>query len=213
MGRLQGGGIYVVPVTGLGTPELLYTAQGGQRPTSYSPDGRVMAFNHISSNLHRDLWLLNLSGERKATAWVQSTFNYEQATFSPDGRWIAYVSDKGGSGDVYVRAIDGDREWPVSQNGGNTPLWRADGKELFYWNIATRSLMAVPISSTSTFEAGTPVKLFAIPRLRGLGVGQYSVAPDGQRFLILEPDAIDTQSTATQSIEVVLNWTDVLNRR
>jgi len=211
--RLQGGGIYVVPVTGLGKPELLYTAQGGQRPTSSSPDGRLMAFSQISANLHRDVWLLPLSGERKATPWVQSTYNHDQATFSPDGRWIAYVSDKGGPGDVYVRAIDGDREWPVSQNGGTAPLWRADGKELFYWNLATRSLMAVPIASASTFEPGTPVKLFAVPRLRA-SIGQYSVAPDGQRFLILEPDTIDPQSTATQSpIEVILNWTHALNER
>ena len=212
--RLQGGGIYVVPVTGTGKPELLYTAQGGQRPTSYSPDGRVLAFNQLSANLHRDIWLLALSGERTGTAWVQSTDNHDQATFSPDGRWMAYVSDKGGPGDVYVRAIDGDREWPVSQNGGNAPLWRADGKELFYWNFATRSLMAVPISSAPTFEPGAPVKLFTTPRLRGLGIGQYSVAPDGQRFVILELDAIDAQSAETQSpIEVILNWTDALNKR
>jgi eukaryotic-like serine/threonine-protein kinase len=211
--RLQGGGIYASATNGGGgDAQQLFRGEGGQRPTSWSRDGRVIAFNQINTrNLHRDVWLLPLSGDRKPTPLLQSTYIHEQAAFSPDGRWVAYASDKGGEVDVYVRAtVQGDREWRISQNGGNQPAWRADGRELFYWNPTLRTLMAVAIRPSATFEPATPAKLFNIPRLRTGGLGQYSVAPDGQRFLIIEPEGTPD---AQIPIDVVVNWTAVLNDR
>jgi dipeptidyl aminopeptidase/acylaminoacyl peptidase len=213
----QGGGVYEKIVAGVQDPQLLFRSEGGKRPTSWSPDGRFVAFTQIDDRtLHRSIWVYPLFGDRKPRPLLESTFSHEQLAFSPDGHWIAYASDKGGAFDVYIRAFpNGDREWRISQRVGNIPQWRADGRELFYWAQASRALMAVPIMSASSLEPGEPVKLFDVPLLRGGGFGQYSVTPDGQRFLIIEPEtAADRQTRQDQTpIQVVLNWAAALNRR
>src|SRR5262249_18518677 len=198
--------------------ELLFTAEGGQRPTGWSHDGRFLAFNQIDARLHRDVWILSLDGDRKAAPLLRSSsFNHEGAIFSPDGRLIAYASDKGGSFEVYVRAFpNGDREWHISQDGGNTPQWRADGRELLYWHPRTRAIMSVPIKSVSPFEPGTPVKLIDAAPFRQetiLGNLAFSVTPDGQRLLLIQrqnasPDPGDESS----ELKMVVNWTAALSK-
>jgi Tol biopolymer transport system component len=215
------GGVYAQSVPGgVGDAELLFAFEGlgalEYRPTSWSPDGRFVALMQFDlGHSHRIIDLLPMFGERKPTPLLQSTFNYNSAVFSPDGRWIAYTSDKSGASDVYVRAFPkGDREWRVSERTGDAPKWRGDGRELFYWNPVSRSMMAVPIKSNGSFEPGTPVKLFDVGFMPHGGVGQYSVTADGQRFLIIETETVASQQGAsTQApIEVVLDWTALLNK-
>jgi Tol biopolymer transport system component len=206
--NLQGGGVYGISAAAPESAERFSTSERGQRPTSWSPDGRFVVFVQINQRFHRDVWLLPLFGDRKPTPMLQSTLNHEDAVFSPDGRWIAYASDRDGLFNAYVRAFPaGAREWRISQGIGEAAQWRADGRELFYWNPSARAVMAVPIRVTSTLEPGTPIKLFEGPPLRASGVGQFSVTADGQRFLMIEPEEGLGQAGASKSpIEVVLNW-------
>jgi Tol biopolymer transport system component len=215
------GGVYAQAVPGVGDAERLFAFEGLgallYRPTSWSPDGRFVALRLFDlGNSHRMIDLLPIFGDRKPTPVFQSTFNYDNAVFSPDGRWIAYTSDKGGTSDVYVRAFpNGDREWRLSERAGDAPKWRGDGRELFYWNPLLRSMMAVAIRSDGSFELGTPVKLFDVAFMPRGGVGQYSVTADGQRFLIIEGGTVasNQQAQAFEApVEVVLDWTALLNK-
>jgi hypothetical protein len=215
--RGQRGGIYVKAVGDVRDAELLVTAEGGQRPTGWSADRRLLAFNQIDARLHRDVWILSLDGDHKATPFLRSAFNHQAAVFSPNGRLIAYASDKGGRYDVYVRTFpDGDREWPISQGGGDLPQWRADGRELFYWNPRTPSVMAVPIKSVAPFEAGTTVRLIDAAPFRQetiLGNLAFSATPDGQRLLLIQrQNASGDPADESSGLKMVLNWTAALNK-
>jgi Tol biopolymer transport system component len=215
------GGVYAQSVPGVGDAELLFAfemvATGrSYRPTSWSPDGRSVALTHLDPrNSRRDVELLPTFGDRKPTPLLQSTFNYDNAAFSPDGRWIAYTSDQGGASDVYVRAFPkGDREWRLSERAGEAPKWRGDGRELFYWNSLSHSMMAVAIQSDGSFDPSAPVKLFDVGFMARGGVGQYSVTADGQRFLMIRPASVVSQAgqVSEAPIEVVLDWTALLNK-
>ena len=145
------------------------------------------------------------TGDRKPVPFLKTQFSESLANLSPDGRWIAYVSDESGKFEVYVQSFPTPSgKWQVSTEGGNSPRWRRDGKELFYV-APDRKLMAVPVKLGTIFEAGAPGALFEanINPGGGPGIGhQYDVTADGQRFLLnLEP-----RETSTTPLTVVLNW-------
>ena len=152
------------------------------------------------------MWIAPQSAERsggnaKPAPYLQSPFDEGNAVFSPDGHWVAYVSDESGRPEVYVQAFPLTNEKDrISTGGGTDPAWRKDGAELFYL-AADRSLMAVPVRASATaFEPGVAKALFPIPG--NLVQRAYAPSGDGQRFLITRP--ID-EATAVP-ITVVLNW-------
>jgi hypothetical protein len=154
-------------------------------PQSWSPDGRFIAYLNIDPKTESDVWVLALSDDRKATPFLQTPSNETHARISPDGRWMAYASNESGTEGVYVTSFpEPGRKWLVSTNGGGLPVWRRDGRELFY-RASDGKLMAVPMGAGSDFAAGAPIPLFAPRAVVGeLGLGTfYDVAPDG-RFLI-----------------------------
>ena len=123
--------------------------------------------------------------------------------FSPDGRWLAYVSNESGREEVYVQAFTPSSlhsgRWQISTFGGSAPRWRRDGRELFY--IASdQKLMAAPVASNGTFQAGPPKPLF---QTRSSGFLRYDVTANGQRFLV-NTTLVDPSSSLPT---VVLNWT------
>lgn len=141
--------------------------------------------------------------------------NYREtaAAISPDGNWIAYVSDETGSFEVYVRPypnVNSDK-WQISTNGGSWPHWRDDGGELIYIGEVdgTISFYAVAIANADQFSAGTSELLFG-----GNYVSQFDVTPDHQRFLLMRESASETNSSIPQmeSVIMVENWFDELRR-
>ena len=114
-------------------------------PSGWSADGRFVAYTRGGG----DVWVLPLFGDRKPFPLAQTAFNETGGVFSPDGRWIAYTSDEGGQPNVYVQPFPGaGGKYQVSRDAGSHPVWRADGKELFYLG-ADATLMAVPIDADS----------------------------------------------------------------
>ncbi|PWU07374.1 MAG: hypothetical protein C5B51_10145 [Terriglobia bacterium] len=181
--------LYQKSSDGTGNEELLYRSSEGKGPTSWSPDGRSLLYYSLGQPTH--VFLLSTSGppDRKPVALVDPQFTSITARFSPDGHWIAYSSNESGKNEVSVRPFDartGTAGPPmlVTNGGGRTPLWRGDGKELFYIGpdgMAT----AVEVDGGSALQAGPPKPLFPVPP----GVLFWDVSPDGTGFLMPAPGA------------------------
>ncbi|HLI84531.1 MAG TPA: hypothetical protein VKV17_11470 [Bryobacteraceae bacterium] len=176
--------LYEKSATGAGSEQLLYASMEGKGPTSWSPDGKYLIYYSLGQPTH--LRLLAASGppDRQPEPLVDPQFSSITGRFSPDGRWIAYTSNESGANEVSVRPFDGatgktGAPLVVTHGGGRTPLWRGDGKELFYFD-GEGNVTALEVDAGETFRAGTPQRLFKAPA----GVVFWDAAPDGMRFLM-----------------------------
>jgi serine/threonine-protein kinase len=144
----------------------------------------------------------------KVRPFVQTSFREGAPTFSPDGHWIAYVSDKSGRNEIYLRPFPGPGEdMPVSAEGGTEPAWARGTGELFYRQ--GDAVMAVEVKTAPALQVGKPRRLFVGHYSRAGGVfAQYDVTADGQRFLMVRSG---NQEAATR-INVVINWFEDVNR-
>jgi len=187
---------------GSGVPEQLTRSLQPQHPNSWTRDGRVLAFTE-----NTDIWLLRIDAGRKREPFLRTPDKEFAAAFSPDGRWLAYQANDTKRDEIYVRPFPtGDGKWQVSTHGGVTPRWSTDGKELFY--LADDTLMVAAITPGPTFQAAAPRPLFrhALPWNYD-GDSRFSVTPDGEHFLMLQPAGAPFQ------IQVTLNWAKELTAR
>jgi serine/threonine protein kinase/Tol biopolymer transport system component len=211
---------------GSGGLEPLTTSEYLQVPSSWSPDGQLLAFIEITPTTGRDIWVLRMddrsassgqvpsagSGQvRKTQPFLRTPFNETAPRFSPDGRWLAYVSDESGRNEIYVQPYPGPGgKWQISTEGGTEPSWNPNGRELFY--RSGDKMMAVDIATQPNFASGKPRMLFEGPYLPTPGTfPNYGVSPDGQRFLMLKPTE-QAQAAPTQ-INVVQNWFEELKQK
>ncbi len=192
--------LHSMPADGSRPPELLVPSPVQVLPNSVSPDGRVLAVNYLKEGDDSDIYMLSLEGERKFTPFFAEKGDQYQATFSPDGRRLAYTSAETGSFQVYVQPYPatGGR-WQISVNGGRNPRWSANGTELFY---ETGVIMAVKVDTKAGFRAGTPVPLFGGFHVFPGAEWNFDVSRDA-RFLVSRRDA--KKEDVTQ-INVLLNW-------
>jgi Tol biopolymer transport system component/tRNA A-37 threonylcarbamoyl transferase component Bud32 len=195
---------------GSGGLERLTTSEYVNAPMSWSPDGKLLAFIELNPSTGFDIWVLRM-GDRKAQLFLRTPFNETAPRFSPDGRWLAYISDESGRLEIYVQPYPGPGgKWQISTEGGMEPVWNPNGRELFYRN--GNKMMAVDISTQSSFVAGKPRMLFEGPYVTPpVPISNYDVSPDGQRFLMLK--SIGSTEAAPTQINVVLNWFEELKRR
>ena len=202
--------LYRIPADGSGAAERLTTSENGQWPGSWSPDGQVLAFSGVDLTTGYDIWMLGLQGDRKPRPFLQTPANESGPIFSPDGHWLAYLSDESGRQEIYVRPFPGPGgKTQISTEGGTEPMWARNGRELFYRNGDKMMVMAV--ETQPVFAASKPKLLFEAHYETSYNVFErdYDVSPDGQRFLMTK--ASEPESAATQ-LNVVLNWSDELRR-
>jgi Tol biopolymer transport system component len=194
--------VYMKRVGTVAEEERLFYSSLQSFPQSWSRDGNYIAYVTITPKTSADIWLLPTTGDRKPAVFLQTPFHEALARISPDGRWLAYTSNESGKEDVYVtRFPKPGGKWLVSTNGGSFPVWRRDGRELFYFAPDGR-LMAVPVDVGVGFSPGAPIPLFE-PKaaVSTLGLGTfYDVAPDG-RFLL----NVLVERTSPP-LNVILNW-------
>ena len=211
---------------GSGGLERLTTSEYVQVPHSWSPDGQLLAYAESTTTTGYDIWMLRIgdpsagsgqvssaaSGQaRKAQPFLRTRFDEAVPRFSPDGRWLAYLSNESGRSEIYVQPYPGPGgKWQISTDGGAEPVWNPNGNELFY--RTGDKMMAVEITTQPSFSVGKPRMLFE-GRYRPTPATSpnYDVSRDGQRFLMLKP-AEQEQAAPTQ-INVVLNWFEELNQK
>jgi Tol biopolymer transport system component len=196
--------LYVKPADGSGEEKLLLKTDEPKTVERWTKDGRFLLFYTTSPKTAEDMWALPFPGEAKPVSLLETPFREAMARVSPDGRWLAYLSTESGSAEVYVRPFTPGSpagtgaKWLVSKGGGLRPLWRPDGKGLFYYNNGRA--MAVDIDTSKGFQAGTPRRIFAGP----VGVANvgWDLSPDGKHFLFVAPPGAGRAIPFT----VVLNW-------
>ncbi len=198
--------IYQKRVDGKGPEEILPIAG---RVSSWSRDGRFLLYNEGETITKDNVMVLPLSGDRRPIAYLTSAAGEVYSQFSPDGKWVAYVSNETGRYEVYVQSFPtSGGKWQISTNGGSQPRWREDGRELFFIS-ADKILMATPVQTGAIFRFGTPQPLFETKVDNYDAPNRYVVANNGQRFLINVPAEKETTSTVT----VVVNWTSEIKKR
>ena len=190
--------IFSVPSDGSAEPEPLT----GERfvATSLSPDRQFLAGFRQDAVTGQDLYVLALKLGQPPQPFLRTKFTEVGPEFSPDGRWIAYVSDESGQYEVYMRPYPGPGgKWQISTDGGEHPVWSRDGRELFYRN--GRKWMSVAMNLEGETKVGQPRLLFEGPYVM-IGGRSFNVSSDGQRFLVLEP----VEQEPVTYLNVVLNW-------
>ena len=181
---------YIVSADGAQQPvRLMPQAQTAGDMPAVSPDGRMLLLA-VQNSGSDDIISLTLDGRDIVTPFQADTGNEASPAFSPDGKYVAYSSTTTGRREVYIRTVASPvRKWTVSVDGGITPRWRRDGRELFY--LAGPRMMAVPVKPAGAgLTIGTPVMLFEEPALtwNGADAFRYDVSADGQRFVVTRPD-------------------------
>jgi eukaryotic-like serine/threonine-protein kinase len=197
--------LYEKAASGAGQDGLLLKSDYIKFPTDWSRDGRFIIYREVNPKTKYDVWVLPVgpqAGDRKPFPFLRTEANEAAAVLSPDGQWIAYSSDESGRYEVYVQSFPGGggiRQ--VSTGGGIGPLWRGDGKELFY-HAPDGKLMAVAVKGGASFEAGMPAPLFEFRAGGNVITPYYDVTSDGQRFLL--STIVETEAAAP--LTVVVNW-------
>jgi len=208
------GSLFEQPVNGEQGARLLLESPQHKMPTSISRDGRFLLYtSETTGSTREDVWVLPLAGERPPYPLIRRAFDQEQAQFSPDGGWVAYVSNESGRQEVMVRpfapasAHDSEsagESVTVSRSGGTAPRWRADGKELFFITPED-AIVSVPVSVRSVLEVGSPTTLFHAPGI----AADWGVSADGSRFLVMTPE----RSAASASLSLIFDWQGTLDPR
>ncbi len=199
------------PADGSGSEETLLPAQASLIfPTSWSPDGKFLAYSQPGRSGKLEIWVVPLEGEHKPQPLMANQFDEINAAFSPDGKYLAYASNESGHYEVYVIPFGlGSGKWQISTGGGNFPVWARNGKELFYRYRG--DIMGVDINTQPVLKASAPRAIVPAKAIASLsnGLDNFDVSPDGQRFLIHQQSS---EAGQTLQINVVLHWSEELRR-
>ncbi len=208
--------LFRTPADGSGTPDLVPALDGSPTlvaPEAWTPDGATLLF--VEARLPMvDIGTLSMEGDRVVEMLIDDEFQEGGPAIAPDGRWLAYHSNRSGQYEVYVERFPelGNRQ-PISTGGGRVPRWSPDGTELFYQSLDGRQLLAVPITTGPTLTAGAPDVLFEGPFLASTGPSRpYDIDPDGERFAMIKVPAATAEAGRSQ-IVLVQNWVEELKAR
>lgn len=190
-------GVTRLRADGEGKAEVVTGSKRSDYPSGLSPDGSLLLITRIEPGTSGDVILVPLHGG--APRALVSTPAYEGgAQLSPDGRWIAYVSNSSGRMEVYLRSVDGPERFPVSTAGGVGPLWSGDGRRIFFRNGL--QWLAVDVAMTPAVTLSAPKLLFERRYSFGsnITIANYSLSSDSRDFLMV--------TTGPGDLSLILNW-------
>jgi eukaryotic-like serine/threonine-protein kinase len=206
--------MYWKTADGNGTPEKILEPQHPQRPSSFSLDGKFLAYTEVHPQSGLDIWTVRLDGaSRQPEPFLRTPFDEDLPLFSPDGHWLAYRSNESGRMEVYVARLPGAAvKHQISVEGGDQPMWAPNGKQLFY--LKGNHVMSVDLNGESGLRPSKPRMLFeraVSPSAADSGQWghTYAVFPDGKRFLFVDNAA----QPEIRELRVVLNWFTELKQR
>jgi serine/threonine protein kinase len=204
--------VYQKPADGTGTASPLVVDDAQESLPSFSSDGRYLIFERQTAqpgSNHREIWSLPLFWDPKVFPVVQNQqFDMRQPALSPDGKWLAYMSVESGRPEVYVAPFgQGSGKWLVSNAGGHFPLWRGDGRELFYISLDNKIISAEITAQGTRFAIGKVNPLFQANPVSSSG-WCYDVSSDGKKFVI---DTEANEKTA-EPLTLIVNWPSLLKK-
>jgi serine/threonine-protein kinase len=184
-------------------------------PSCWSHDGKTLVGSETTDTKKFDIGILSIEGDRKQKTLLRQDYTEAQPQVSPDGGWIAYTSNESRRNEIYVRSFpDVDKAvYQISANGGDSPLWSPDGRELFY--MSGDAVMAVAVKTVTGFEIlGTPQILFRGKYVASSSSSEgspWDISPDGRRFLMLKPPG--SGGGGMRKINIIVNWFEELKRQ
>jgi Tol biopolymer transport system component len=214
------GGMSWTRSDGSGKPQPLTQSKNLQFPWSFTPDGKRLAFNEVDPETGFDLWTVALESDGaglragKPEPFLQTPFDERHASFSPDGRWMAYSSNESGSFQVYVRAFpDKGGKWQISNSGGMYPRWSRNGHDLFFRTEDSQIMVAGYIVKGDSFVADKP-RVWSEKKIANVGLlANYDLAPDGKRIVALMPAEKAEGQKAENHLIFLMNFFDEVRRR
>jgi eukaryotic-like serine/threonine-protein kinase len=180
-------------------------------PSDLSQDGRFLLYTDLQEGDALHLWVLPINGERRPYRLFPDVSADIEGQFSPDGHWVAYSSNQSGRWEIYVASLSGSgAQYQVSNDGGQQPRWRQDGKELFFLS-RDRKLMGASVKTDSILQFNVPVTLFQTFSHEPITAEEfftYDVSADGRRFIV----NMNPEQASLRSVDIILNWTSTLDR-
>jgi Periplasmic component of the Tol biopolymer transport system len=204
--RPPGNALWWQPADGSAAATLVYNTADPIREGVFTPDGKSILFRVDTPDRNRDIYLLPLTGERKPVPILVNVNDDKEPRPSPDGKWLAYVSNESGREEIYVRPLSaaGGRV-PVSAGGGGEPLWSRDGSRIFY-RAGTRMMVAT-VATSPVLAVTARDSVFEGPFATDVYHPNYDVAADGRTFVMVRP------VEEGRHVVMVLNWLQELRRR
>ncbi len=188
-------------------------------PGSWSPDGETLVyFRYLPSQPEndKDIWIVARNGDREPRPLVATRAGELGPAISPDGEWLAYVSDESGQWEIYVQPFpDGGERHQVSTAGGTRPVWSPDGRSIYYRAIEGGQfavpILTAPVTTKPRFRAGAAHVLFEELYEEGTyrWGPNFDIAPDGKSFVMITPDESWRKTT---EVKLVLNWFEELQK-
>jgi serine/threonine protein kinase/Tol biopolymer transport system component len=220
---LEKGGAYNlwwIRANGAGDSQRLAENKNIQFASSWRPDGKVLAFMQLNPGTSWDVMTLPIEGNAK-TGWkpgepkpfVNSAFIEWEPAFSPDGRWLAYMSNESGTSEVYVRPFPGPGgKWQISTGGGLYPKWSRNGKELFYRTVDSKIMEVTYTAAGDSFRADKP-QIWSPGQFTDRGNAyNFDLQPDGKRFAVLKAPGTEP-TAAVNKVSFIFNFFDELRRK
>jgi eukaryotic-like serine/threonine-protein kinase len=214
------GGIWWTRSDGAGKPKLLTQSKNPQYPWSFTSDGKRLSFNELDPENQFDIWTVPLESDGaglragKPEPYLQTPFDERHGSFSPDGRWMTYISNESGGFQVYVRAFpDKGGKWQISNNGGMYPVWSRNGRELFFRTEDNQIMVASYTVKGDSFVADKP-RVWSEKKIGNVGLlANYDLAPDGKRIVALMPVETAEGQKAQNHVIFLENFFDEVRRR
>lgn len=198
--------LYRASVNSARKEEQLTGSEGWKYPYAWSPDGKYLLFD-VTSKSQFDVWALQPAASATTFPFLQSESGELNAAFSPDSQWVAYDADESGRPEIYVEGFPPPgRKFQISVNGGSRPMWRQDGKELFFLSSSGEMMSASIQFEKGTLVAGIPRALFRFPPAALKDNTPYSVLDNGDAFLV----NLLENPQSNPPLHVVVNWVESL---
>lgn len=202
-------GIFVKPADGSGEEKEIYDGKNIRTYLNYwSRDGKFLIIDHLTQNAQSDLLVIPLTGNEMPWKYLSTPKDEYEGVLSPNGKWIAYLADENNSYQIFVRSFpEKEGKWQISTDVADEPRWSHDGKTLFYRKSS--QMMSVPVTTTTTFSAGTPSVLIKNFPTQNVDSGiSYDITSDDKYFITTQP----AKGISYKNISVVLNWTEEISR-